>query len=145
MPFDLPPEIPPAETVQVTAQCVQAAAQHYHVPPSLILAILTTEGGQPGLASKNKNGTFDLGPMQVNTIWVKREGLSAADLRDNGCYNVHVGTAILAREILSAGEVATGIGNYHSRTPRFHDRYRKKVQQSWRSIKAKISSLRQQP
>lgn len=115
--FELPPAGP---TFPVTADCIRQAAERYHVPLVLILAILRTEGGRPGLAVKNTNGSYDLGPMQVNTLWVAAKGLSAQDLRDHGCYNIHVGTAILAHELRQAGSLATGIGNYHSRTARHH-------------------------
>ncbi|MDG4549838.1 MAG: lytic transglycosylase domain-containing protein, partial [Candidatus Contendobacter sp.] len=93
---DLPP---PGPTSPVTVACVQQAAVTYGIPEALILAVLETEGGRPGLARRNRDGSHDLGPMQVNTRWVRREGLNARDLRDHGCYNLHVGAAILAREL----------------------------------------------
>ena len=119
---DLPP---PGPTSPVTVACVQQAAATYGIPEALILEVLKTEGGRPGLARRNRDGSHDLGPMQVNTRWVRREGLNARDLHDHGCYNLHVGTAILARELRAAPDLATGVGNYHSRTPRHHQRYQR--------------------
>jgi hypothetical protein len=109
------------------------------VPAWLIVAILATENGHPGLAVRNRNGTYDLGPMQVNTRWVQQERLNARELRDQGCYNVQVSTAILARELRAAPDLATGIGNYHSRTPRHHARYRARVS---RVLKRLLAGLR---
>ncbi len=134
MPFaDLPP---PGPTSPVTVECVQQAASIHGIPEALILAILKTEGGRPGLARRNRDGSHDLGPMQVNTRWVQREGLNARDLRDHGCYNLHVGTAILARELRAAPDLATGVGNYHSRTPRHHRRYQRLIVQSLKRLLA---------
>ena len=137
--FELPP---PGPTTPVTVECIQQAAQRYQVAPLLILAILKTEGGRPGLAMRNKNNTYDLGPMQVNTRWVRELGLNPRELRDHGCYNVHVGTAILANELYQAGELGAGIGNYHSRTPKFHQRYRRSVQRSLRHLRSQLLSQR---
>lgn len=136
--FELPP---PGLISPVTSACIQAAAQRYRVEPVLILAILSTEGGRPGLARLNRNGSYDLGPMQVNTLWVSRAGLNAQQLRDHGCYNVFVGTAILANELVrSAGDMGAGIGNYHSRTPKHHERYRRQVRQQLRRLLLMASS-----
>ena len=135
--FDLPPQGPISP---VTATCIQQAAQRYQISPLLILAILKTEAGRPGLAVRNKNGTYDLGPMQVNTFWVKRHGLNVRELRDHGCFNIHVSTAILANELRQAGDLGTGIGNYHSRTPTYHQRYRRLVQRSLRQLGALLSA-----
>ena len=74
--------------------------------------------------------------MQVNTRWVRREGLNARDLRDHGCYNLHVGAAILARELRAAPDLATGVGNYHSRTPRHHQRYQRSIVRSLKRLLA---------
>jgi hypothetical protein len=130
---DLPP---PGPTSPVTVACVQQAAATYGIPEALILAVLETEGGRPGLARRNRDGSHDLGPMQVNTRWVRREGLNARDLRDHGCYNLHVGTAILARELRAAPDLATGVGNYHSRTPRHHQRYQRLIVRSLKRLLA---------
>lgn len=130
---DLPP---PGPTSPVTVECVQQAASVHGVPEALILAVLETEGGRPGLARRNRDGSHDLGPMQVNTRWVRREGLNARDLRDHGCYNLHVGAAILARELRAAPDLATGVGNYHSRTPRHHRRYQRSIVRSLKRLLA---------
>ena len=115
--------------VPVTSECVVAAGNHYGVSPAVILSVLTTEGGKIGQTSKNKNGTFDIGPMQINSIHLpslSSYGITLDLLRDDGCLNVHIGTWMLKKEILSAnGSVWDGIGHYHSRTPE-----KKKIYQS---------------
>ena len=40
------------------------------------------------------------------------------------CYNIHIGTWILSSRINEVnGDVWRGIGNYHSKTPKYHNRY----------------------
>ena len=56
----------------VPVECINQAAIAYHVPATLILSVLAVEGGAVGLASANKNGTVDYGPMQINSIWLSK-------------------------------------------------------------------------
>src|SRR3546814_5341158 len=51
----------------LTTECVVNAAALYHLPEPLVWTILYVEGGKVGTVSGNKNGTADLGPMQINT------------------------------------------------------------------------------
>ncbi len=56
----------------VPIECINEAAVTYSVPASLIISVLSVEGGEVGMASPNSNGTFDYGPMQINTIWLDK-------------------------------------------------------------------------
>ena len=38
----------------------------YHLPPRVLPSIQAVEGGRVGLAHLNRNGTEDLGVMQIN-------------------------------------------------------------------------------
>ena len=57
---------------QVPVQCINQAAQHYHVPAALVISVLVNERGKPGFIQKNSNGSEDFGPMQINSIWLKK-------------------------------------------------------------------------
>jgi len=112
--------------------CVARVAAHYGVELRLVQAILRVEGGRVGMRSRNTNGTYDLGPMQINTIWLPQlrpKGISEHDLVYDYCANVAVGTWILARELQRAQaqpntpEFWQAVGRYHSRTPRHNVRY----------------------
>lgn len=112
--------------------CVQEAATHYGVDVRLVRAILRIEGGRVGLRKANVNGTYDLGPMQINTLWLPRLralGVDESRLVWDYCANVAVGAWILAREMKSAAaapntpEFWRSVGRYHSRTPRHNTRY----------------------
>lgn len=122
-------------TAQALAVCIFTAAQTYAVPPSVLLGILHVEGGRVGMASKNTNGTYDLGPMQINTIWMpelaRHWGVSKETahrmVRDDACVNIGVGAWILRRNMDRTGSLYTGIAHYHSATPHLGHRYREKV------------------
>jgi soluble lytic murein transglycosylase-like protein len=113
----------------VPLTCINHAAITYHVPAKLIISVIEIEGGRNGMAIKNKNGTYDLGVMQVNSIWVpkiKYFGITKQDLQFNPCTNVTVGSWILAKGMATANGWQ-GIGNYHSITSSYNQRYREKV------------------
>jgi hypothetical protein len=109
----------------VTHECIAEAASQNSLPPSIVYSLLAVEGGRVGQAVRNTNGTYDMGPMQINTIWLSdlaaRYGISAAAIQDllikDGCFNIGVGTWILKNEILRTGEFWSGVASYHSRTP----------------------------
>ncbi|HFS8112819.1 TPA: lytic transglycosylase domain-containing protein [Enterobacter asburiae] len=126
----------------VLVSCVMEAAFIYDLPPKLVVSIIKVEGGKIGLVSKNKNKTEDLGIMQINTgAWLNlvarahfndNRALAYRELRDNGCYNIHIGSWILRRSIdQSKGDFWHGVGRYHSATPVHNIRYQAKVRHAW--------------
>jgi len=120
----------------VPIACINQAAVTYQVPAPIIISILSIEGGRNGMASKNKDGSLDYGPMQVNSRWEKtliKYGITRNDLQYKPCVNVAVGTWILAQSIADGKNIWHGIGIYHSRTAVFNKRYRNKVKHyySW--------------
>lgn len=101
----------------VPTQCIEQAAQRYATPPAAIVSILRNEGGRPGLAINNTNGSQDLGPMQVNTSHLKflsRYGYTYNTLRDNPCANVMAGTWIYAKCLASTGNVLRAAACYNA-------------------------------
>lgn len=114
----------------VPIECVNQAAVVYHVPATLILSILGTEGGKVGSATPNTNGTFDYGPMQINTIWLEKlrpYGITQYQLQYDPCINVSVGAWILSTRIASSKELWQGVASYHSYCLPENMRYRTKV------------------
>ena len=84
------------------AQCVAMAAKKFGIPELPIWVILDVEGGQVGKVSWNSNRTYDIGPMQVNSIWLKQLaqfGISERQLRDNLCMNIYVGRWIFTKQL----------------------------------------------
>lgn len=54
----------------IPIECINRAAITYVVPAKVILSVLATENGKVGTARPNKNGSYDLGPMQINSGWL---------------------------------------------------------------------------
>jgi soluble lytic murein transglycosylase-like protein len=112
---------------QPVRQCVTIAAKEYNVPPVALLVLLRAENGKLGTASKNKNGTYDLGPMQINSRWLKDlspYGVTSWHLAYDLCTNIRAGAWRFKSELnRTKGDVWKALGNYHSRTPYYHNRY----------------------
>lgn len=125
----------------VPLECINHAANTFHIPAMIIVAVMKIESGWNGAAIKNKNGTYDLGVMQVNSSWVthlKKYGITKQDLQFDPCINVHTATWIMAKG-LSRGEGWQGIGNYHSATPVHNARYRQKVKIAYDRMQIALS------
>lgn len=121
----------PVDVPSVPACMVQAAVD-YALPLRGLIAVWLTEGGRLGTESKNKNGTTDYGPMQINTVWVKRLqaefGVTRQMITSDFCLAVRAGAYILRYEINRAGgSFWDGVGHYHSRTPVYKFRYIERV------------------
>jgi hypothetical protein len=123
-------------TAHALAACLLSAASLYQVPPAVMIGIMQVEGGHVGQAAgPNTNGTYDLGPMQVNTRWMPSLAQtwhvtpSTAQnwVRDDGCVNVYVAAWILKQKITETGSLYRGIAFYHSATPGEGNRYASKV------------------
>ena len=114
----------------VPIQCINRAAVEYHVPAILIISVLKTENGHAGSANKNKNGTYDLGCMQINSAWLPelaRYGFTEQDVQYDPCKNVEVGAWILSTSIASEMTLQRGVGDYHSHTEYYNVSYSEKV------------------
>ncbi len=123
-------------TASALAACIMLASQIYSVPPAVMIGIMHVEGGRVGQqVGPNRNGTYDLGPMQVNTRWVPElarfwqvdQRTAKVAVRDDGCVNVKVAAWILRQKIEDAGSLYLGIAHYHSATPVHGHRYAAKV------------------
>lgn len=122
--------------------CLAVAAQHYGLRHDILSAVLAVEGGRVGLKKKNTNGSYDMGPMQINSIWLpelKRRGISEEDVVNDYCTNIMVGAWILARVFKESGfpqmntaDFWEAVGRYNSRTPKYNAQYAVRV---WRQAK----------
>ena len=116
--------------------CITSASGVHHLPPAVLVILLNVEGGSLGHVSQNTNDTVDIGPMQVNQIWLPQLAAhwhaTAADtfraLRDNFCANVEAGAWILRRGLDEAhGNFWEGVGYYHSHDPGYKATYLRAV------------------
>lgn len=137
---------------EVIAGCLDAAASTYRLSPVVLVILLNVEGGQLGRVSGNTNSTVDIGPMQVNEIWLPdlarhwRASVPQAflALRDNFCANVEAGAWILRRGLdESRGDFWSGVGFYHSHNPDYKAAYLRKVLDQALRLQARQDRARQ--
>ncbi len=114
---------PTEASMGMVASCINAAATAHRLPPGVLVILLNVEGGKLGKVSQNTNDTVDIGPMQINQIWIpavaRHWRASASATRDallnSFCANVEAGAWILRTGIDEArGDFWEGVGYYHS-------------------------------
>lgn len=100
------------------ADCFQQAGARYGVSPVLLSAISQVESnGNPLARNVNRDGSEDLGHMQINSRWLSvlaSFGIDRKALLDP-CLNTHVGAWILAQSIRAHGYGWEAIGAYNAR------------------------------
>ncbi|WP_300802429.1 lytic transglycosylase domain-containing protein [uncultured Desulfovibrio sp.] len=114
----------------LTMECIESAAKRHGVPLAALLGILATEGGKPGQALRNTNGTWDLGPFQINICHVNsllRRGISPEDVLADACVNADAAAWLLSQELDRSSTLWEAIGAYHSRTGHLHRAYIRRV------------------
>ena len=142
--------------VPLTVDCIVQAAEVQQIPPAVLVGILRVEGGRVGQAVQNRNGSFDLGPMQINDrTWVPliarahfggNQDAARIALRDHGCYNMHIG-AWIYRQLLDRhnGNHGEAIGRYHSATPHLKQAYQMRFVRALSSmVQAPVNQQNQQ-
>jgi hypothetical protein len=140
--------IPAGSADKVIESCLLAAASAHRVPPAVLVILLNVEGGKLGRVSANTNGTVDIGPMQVNEIWLPElsrhwrspVGLSFLALRDNFCANAEAGAYILRKGLDEAhGDFWSGVGIYHSHDPGYKAAYLRKLFEQALRMQAEVA------
>ena len=114
------------QTGSLTVGCVSDAASAAGLPLAALIGILATENGRVGEALRNDNGTWDMGPFQINTIHVNElvgMGIAPEDVLRDGCANAYAAAWLLRKEYNRTGDIWQAIGAYHSRTPHRRDAY----------------------
>ena len=129
---------PGSTPIGVIQGCIEAAANAHGLPATMLVILLHVEGGRLGRVRDNSNATVDIGPMQVNEIWLPKIaahwGASVPDsfaaLRDNFCANLEGSAWILRQAIDEAqGDFWQGVAFYHSHAPRHETDYLRQVLQ----------------
>ena len=108
--------------------CFQEAGQLYGINPMVLRSIAKVESNtMPDSVHENSNGTFDVGLMQINTIWKMTLGEERWRFLGDACYNTKTGAWILALCISKYGYNWKAIGCYNSQTPEKSEIYAKRV------------------
>lgn len=139
----------------VTPRCVVQEAVRQSLELVKVLAVMKAEGGRLGEYSPNANGSYDIGPMQVNSIHLpelaKTYRIPEVDvsrlLAYDGCFNVAVGAWLLRKRTNeAAGDFWYGIGRYHSAAKRDRNKYILRVHRIMVGmVNAKKDSTRKSP
>jgi len=126
---------------RIPAHCIRDSSSAYDINPLLMLAVLKVESnGRTGIVAKNTNGTDDLGPSQFNSdSWAKvlivKYKIPREALIHDMCQSVRALGFALRTEINAAGgDLWKGLGNYHSRTPKHHEKYKALVWGAYRQM-----------
>lgn len=121
--------------------CWDYAGSKFNVDPWLLFAIADVESTfRTGIKSKNKNASYDLGLMQINTIHIpyfQGKGLSKEEIQYDSCKNIIAAAYLLRKSINKYGYNIDGIGGYHSGTPRLRKAYGQKVIKSYNELIAR--------
>jgi transglycosylase-like protein with SLT domain len=116
--------------------CMVLAARLYALPPRVLPSIQAVEGGRPGSVSRNRDGSEDLGVMQVTTRWIPALAAQArmpADvvrwrLINEPCFNIVSAGAIMRLYLdETRGDLLRAVGNYHSHTEPLNRQYQLQV------------------
>jgi len=116
---------------------ITAAGKHFNLSPRLIFAVAYTESNlRPDAIGRNKNGSRDIGIMQINTWWLptlKKYGITEKDLFDP-LTNIYVGAWILAQNMRRFGPRWKAIGAYNSSKVRYQKKYIRKVMANYQLV-----------
>lgn len=98
----------------------EKAGRDFGIEPTLLKRIATIESSlNPRAINQNKNGTVDIGLMQINSIHLRRlskVGVTRQSLLDPEV-NVYVASLLLSSHIRRNGYNLDAIGRYHSANP----------------------------
>ena len=121
------------------AACFEEAASRYQVPSVLLKAISRVESaGNPNALNRNKDGSFDIGHMQINSRWLPKLshfGISRDQLWDP-CANTLVGAWILAQNVHRIGYSWNAVGAYNAASPEKRDLYARKISEAMKRERA---------
>lgn len=108
-------------------RAILKAAKTYRVPPQVLRAIahIESSSGRNSKLRKNRNHTYDAGPMQINSVhWgttCRHLDVSTLD------GNVSCGALILSGHYKYASRDRDWMGRYHSKTVSLKHKYATKV------------------
>lgn len=102
----------------VAQDCWTRAGERHDIDPLLLAAIAQVESSMdPRAFNRNRNGTFDIGLMQINSTHLPRlmkVGVTRQRLVDEPCTAIDTGASILAGFIERHGYTWNAVGAYNA-------------------------------
>ncbi len=116
---------------RLVARCIHQSARGKPWLEKTLWALRDQEGGWIGAEVRNRDGSYDLGPMQINSWWVSHMGRligARSDeirhrLRYDACFNVEAARWLLLSNLAASSNYWQAVGAYHSPTPVLQHRY----------------------
>jgi len=98
--------------------CFDTAAERFGVNSTILRAIAYTESrmNPAAIGPTNRNGTYDIGLMQINSIHLpelESFGIKKSDLL-NPCVSIHVGAWVLSKKVQRYGNTWNAVGAYNA-------------------------------
>lgn len=124
---------------QYLYNCFYNAANYYNVNLEVLMSIAWVESRfNPRAYNKNKNKSYDIGIMQINSSWfsyLKKFGIDIEHLW-NPCYNIHIGAMILRHCLDTYGNSWRAIDCYNKgKRARSHSQYVWKVYKALNQVR----------
>lgn len=98
-------------------KCFVRAGEYYDIPPLVLWSVAYVESGFNYKAiNRNKDGSYDIGIMQINSRWLpvlKKYGIHVRDLYDP-CVNIFVGAWILKRCYVYYNDLGDALACYNT-------------------------------
>lgn len=119
-------EVSQQEQKTITNQtCWTMAGNHYGIDPWILFAYAKTESNfnPKAINKQNKNKTYDIGMMQINSIWLptlKKLGIKESMLYDP-CQSIYVAAWIVKTNFDRYGKTYNGIVAYNVGNPNRKD------------------------
>lgn len=108
--------------------CFEEAGVQYGINPDILRAIANVESKyNPRAINRNRNGSYDFGVMQINSLWGHTYGPEWWSTLGDPCTNIKAGAMILSSCMKKYGYSWEAIGCYNSQTPRKRNSYAVKV------------------
>ena len=109
---------------RVIAACIRRAARGHGWLENTLWGLRDQEAGWIGAEIRNRNGTADLGPLQINSSWVSVIALDLGRdprdihrwLRDDPCFNAGAAAWIFLSGYAYGHDYWSAVGAYHSPT-----------------------------
>ncbi|WP_339348555.1 lytic transglycosylase domain-containing protein [uncultured Sphingomonas sp.] len=116
---------------RIVARCIRRAAQGKPWLEKTLWGLRDQEGGSIGSEVRNRDGSHDLGPMQINDQWVlpiarltdRPPAHVRMWLRDDACFNIEAARWLFLTGFAATSDYWKAIGAYHSPTPWRRARY----------------------
>lgn len=123
------------------AACIRQASLGQPWMEKTLWGLRDQEAGWIGAEVRNSNGSYDLGPLQINSWWIPRiaalVGRSPVQvrhwLRFDPCFNAEAARWIFLSALRATGNYWKAIGAYHSPTTWRQIRYRSSVARHMRT------------